>query len=193
VTLAGPGRYSARWTVTDRNGDTRTIATTFTVAGPAGGGQTPGTTPQGGGGGGAVAVAAFVGRVALQATKFRAAAKGGPVATASQRRKKKAPTGTVVTYRLTRAGTARFAVERTVTGRRKGRSCVKVTKRNRKARSCKRVEVLGTFTHAGVAGANKFRFTGRVGRKALKPGRYALAAAIGNGAVAQRTAFRIVR
>jgi hypothetical protein len=201
--VGGPGRYAARWKVTDRNGDTRTIVTSFTVAAPTatGGGSPPATTGGGAapaaGRPGPVAVASIVGRVALQSTRFRAAGKGGPVAGAAaakqKRKKKKAPIGTLVTYRLTAAGTARFAVERTVTGRRKGRGCVKATKKNRKARSCKRVEVLGTFTHTGVAGLNRFRFTGRVGKKALRPGRYTLAAGVGTAKPDRRTAFRIVR
>jgi hypothetical protein len=38
------------------------------------------------------------------------------------------------------------------------------------------VQKVGTLTHAGGAGRNKFKFSGRVSGRRLRPGRYQLAA-----------------
>ena len=66
------------------------------------------------------------------------------------------------------ASTARASVTFSVTQRQAGRRgahgrCVKPTARNRQARRCTRTVTLrGSFAQAGKAGANKFRFTGRL-------------------------------
>jgi hypothetical protein len=41
---------------------------------------------------------------------------------------------------------------------------------------CTRVIKAGSFTDRGVAKGNRVRFTGRLGRRALSPGRYRLTA-----------------
>jgi hypothetical protein len=71
------------------------------------------------------------------------------------------------------------------------------TRRNRDARACTRyVLMLGAFIHRGHAGANSFRFTGRLGRRRLRPGSYWLVAratdAFGNVSAPARAAFRIL-
>jgi hypothetical protein len=57
------------------------------------------------------------------------------------------------------------------------------------------VGVSGRFTHAGAAGANRFRFRGRIGGRALAPGRYRLVGSpprVGTTAgTPRRIAFRI--
>jgi hypothetical protein len=50
--------------------------------------------------------------------------------------------------------------------------------------------VPGKVTHPGVRGANALRFSGRLGRRTLKRGRYRLVARAGTGPVV-RAAFRI--
>jgi hypothetical protein len=58
------------------------------------------------------------------------------------------------------------------------------------------VTLRGTLTHAGLAGPNKLVLRGRLGRRALAPGRYRLVAlatdAVGNRSAPMRTSFRIV-
>ena len=39
------------------------------------------------------------------------------------------------------------------------------------------MSVRGSFAHSGVQGSNRFRFTGRLGRRALAAGSYVLLAA----------------
>jgi hypothetical protein len=103
----------------------------------------------------------------------------------------------VVTYNLDRAGSVRFAVTQRQAGRRGAHGrCVKPTSHNRRARRCSRVVTLhGAFTQQGKAGANTFRFTGRLSRKSLKPGSYRLGATRIDGRLKGRTTsalFRIV-
>ena len=53
------------------------------------------------------------------------------------------------------------------------------------------------FTHAGATGANGLRFSGRLGRRRLRPGRYRLVATAirldGTAGRLARVRFRIVR
>jgi hypothetical protein len=94
--------------------------------------------------------------------------------------------------------TAIFTVERATTGRRVGRRCVRTTRRNRSRRKCTRyVRVRGSFNHQGAAGANSFRFSGRVRNRKLAVGSYRLVAtaedAADNKSPTRRRNFRIVR
>jgi DNA-binding beta-propeller fold protein YncE len=103
-----------------------------------------------------------------------------------------------VHYSLSEPAKTTFTVERKTTGRRSGHRCVKATRRNHKARHCT-LYVLqrGSFTRQGGAGANAFKFTGRLRNRKLAVGAYRLVAvaadAAGNKSAARRRAFRIVR
>jgi Glycine rich protein len=124
-------------------------------------------------------------------TEFRAAGEGGSIA-------RKHPVGARVRYRLSEAASAKFTVQRAARGRKRGKKCVPLTRRNRRARRCTRYRRLrGSFTHAGKAGLNSFRFTGRLRGKKLRPGRYRLTMvatdSAGNRSRAKRARFRIVR
>jgi hypothetical protein len=124
--------------------------------------------------------------LALSPKSFRAARSGGAVASAKPRAKK--PVGTNVSFGLSTGGQTQFSVERMTMRRR----CVKQTpvKKNCERRTKLRTLKLG-FTESGNAGLNRFRFTGRLGNRALAPGRYFLVGSAG-GSV-KRAAFRIVR
>jgi len=105
--------------------------------------------------------------------------------------------GTRVSFRLSEAGRVRFRVERELPGRRRGGRCV-APRRAPRGRACtRRARVRGSFEHAGRAGANTFRFRGRVAGRALRPGRYVLVAtplaADGRPGRATRVRFRIAR
>jgi hypothetical protein len=84
--------------------------------------------------------------------------------------------GTQVRYKLSEAATAHFRVQRPKSGR--------------------YVTLRGGFTHAGSVGANSFKFTGRLGGRKLKPGRYRLVQvavdAAGNRSATKGVGFRIV-
>ena len=128
-----------------------------------------GRATRGGGGGGRV------GRPTLSQLKisphgFLAAASGGS-ATSARRH------GARVTFRLDIAARVGFTVQQSLPGRRQddGR-CVRPTRANRGAKSCRRILTFGSFTVAGRAGANGFHFTGRANGQQLAPGSYTLVA-----------------
>lgn len=105
--------------------------------------------------------------------------------------------GTTFRYRLSEPAEVTFAISRATRGRRVGKRCRTQTRGNRKRRRCTRYVAAGAFRDQGVAGQNGKRFSGRIGRKSLKPGRYratltAVDAAI-NRSTPKRIAFRVVK
>jgi CSLREA domain-containing protein len=118
----------------------------------------------------------------------------GPKATAVSARAKR---GTTFRYTLSEAARVKIVIARAAAGRRKGKRCAKPTRRLRRAKKCTRFAKSGTLTRASKAGANKVPFSGRIGTKKLKPGRYraVLTAtdAAGNRSLAKTLRFRIVR
>jgi hypothetical protein len=135
----------------------------------------------------------------LSPAAFRAAGSGGSIGAAvAKSLLARAPIGATVAYRLDGAARVAFTIRKTVAGRRKGRRCVRPGLARAGARRCTRTQLLkGSFAHAGAAGRNAFRFTGRLRRRALAPGRYTLVARLpapARGAAARTTrGFRIVR
>jgi hypothetical protein len=85
-------------------------------------------------------------RVTLSAHRFRVVR--------SRRRPARRPTGTVIGYSLTRAARVTF----------------RITPAGPRARSRRG----GLLTRRGRTGRNTLRFTGRIGPRALAPGRYVL-------------------
>ncbi len=141
-----------------------------------------------------VAAAGALESLKLSKARFRAA-KGGEAILSAARKKgkhRRSPVGTTVTYSLSAAGTVSFSVERRVVGRKVGKRCVKKTGANRAKRRCATFKpVRGSFSQAGAAGAGHFRFSGRLGGRALKPGAYRL---LGEAGGASKTvSFTILR
>ena len=125
----------------------------------------------------------------LSPSTFRAAPRGASIAAAI---------GTRLSYTLSEPAKVRFTIARQTKGRRAGRRCVKPMSRNRKARPCTRlIAVRGGFSQSGKAGRNRLRFTGRLGRRALRAGRYVLNAvatdSAGNRSKPRSTRFTIRR
>ena len=109
--------------------------------------------------------------LSLKPRRFRAFRRGGPIVgtTAAKR-------GTTVRYSLDVAARVIFRVQR---------------KRGRKWRRVK-----GRFGVDSTAGANQFRYSGRLRKRALRPGRYRMVAKPRNGAgkgAVTRARFRVVR
>jgi hypothetical protein len=104
-------------------------------------------------------------------TAFRGAGSGPSVRAAAR-----APVGAIVSYTLNTPARVAFTVKRKRSGRRgSGGRCVKQTRRNRARRRCTRlVRVKGSFARQGVAGANRFRFMGRIRGRKLAKARYVL-------------------
>jgi hypothetical protein len=109
----------------------------------------------------------------------------------------KAKRGTTFRYRLSEAARVVFTIQHATRGRKVGRTCRKPTRANRRKRACTRYVAAGRFAIQAPAGANSKRFSGRIGRRALPPGRYrAVLVATdgaGNRSSPKRLAFRVVK
>ena len=124
----------------------------------------------------------------LSPKAFVPAARGPSARAAARHGKKKA--GAIVRYKLIEPARVTFTVQRLVRGVRHGKRCVKP--RGHGGRRCTRVvRVRGSFALKGVAGANKFRFTGRLRRHALPRGSYRLVATPKETAGATGSAVRV--
>jgi hypothetical protein len=118
---------------------------------------------QGGAPGGSTSAAARLTGLKVRPRAFRAPRRGKPIVKRG---------GAKVTYRLDRATTVVFTVERRAGSRWR--------------------RVPGSFRHAGKAGANGLRISGRVANKRLRPGRHRLVATPQGGAPV-RAAFAVRR
>jgi hypothetical protein len=146
--------------------------------------------PGGGGPGGGGAVTPGLTNVSETNSRFRVGRKATPVTA------RRAPVGTTFRFALDQPASVSIEIAQSLPGRRSGRRCVKPTRRNARKRRCTRLVKRGTLKRTGKAGANSVAFSGRIGRKALKPGSYratftATAAGLSSKPVALK--FRVVR
>ena len=117
--------------------------------------------------------------VRLLARRFRV----GSARTATAARvAKRTPTGTRVDFRLSNAATVMFTFARELRGRRVGRSCKPATGKLRGRPACTRAPAAGTLRHTSKAVVNRVAFSGRIGRRALRPGRYRVTVRAANAA-----------
>jgi hypothetical protein len=100
----------------------------------------------------------------------------GPRATAISAARRKLPVGTTLRYKANEAVTMTFTFARRVAGRRKGSKCVAPRKSLRKHKACTRLVVVGKLTRKSATGSGRLKFSGRIGRRALKLGRYQVTA-----------------
>lgn len=124
---------------------------------------------------------------------FRVGAKRTAVVSAKKRR---APIGTTFRFSLDRAATVTITIRRSTVGRRSGKRCVAPTKKLAHHKRCTLLVRSGALTRHGKPASNSVAFTGRVGRRALKPGRYIatfVATAGGKASAAKVLRFKIVR
>jgi hypothetical protein len=128
----------------------------------------------------------FVGPLTATNTTFRV---GDPESSAER--------GTHLRYTLTQEASVTFTVERKTAGRREGGTCRRTTARNRKGAPCTIWVPQGSPVVAAVEGANSTPFSGKIGRKALKPGSYRVRAvatdAVGNESAEKRVKLKIVK
>ena len=106
--------------------------------------------------------------------------------------------GTTFVFKSSEAGAATLTISRVGPGRRRGKQCVKPTKKNRRGRHCTRhTRVRPSLRRTIAAGATAVPFSGRIGKRALKTGSYRLtvivADAAGNRSKPRSVAFRVVR
>jgi hypothetical protein len=106
--------------------------------------------------------------------------------------------GTRFTYELTELARVRIGIERAVAGRRAGGRCVRVRRgRPRTGRRCTAWARAGALRRGFAEGRRRVGFSGRIGRRALTPGRYRAVLTArdpsGNLSRARRIGFRVVR
>ena len=135
-------------------------------------------------------VAPVLSAVAITNKKFAVASASTPVAARAKK-------GTVFSYALSEPSGVTLTLERVTTGRRKGKDCVAATKKNKKGRKCRRYVKAGAISRTGVLGKNSVPFSGRIGKKALKPGNYRASIvatdAAKNASPARTVAFTVVK
>jgi hypothetical protein len=150
----------------------------------------PGPGGPGPGGPAADSTAPALAGTAITPKRFAVDKKPTPV---SARAKK----GAKFAWRLSEPAQVTLVIERSQPGRRKGRRCVKPTRKLRKAKKCARWVPDGTLKRRAVAGKGGTAFTGRIGRKALKPGKHrariTATDAAGNKSAQRIVTFTIVR
>ena len=146
-----------------------------------------GPCPPPGPGGGADTTAPVLDRFTLTNRIFRTAPR------AAARR----PRGTRFRFRLSEGATVHVEIARRAPGRRVGRRCRPPSRRLSGHRGCARYVRVGVLRASGKAGGNRLSFSGRIGRRVLRPGRYrarAIATDLaGNVGAERRLTFRVVR
>jgi hypothetical protein len=75
-------------------------------------------------------------------------------------------------YSLDQAASVAITIERVQAGRKVGSACRKQTRKNRKKRSCTLFAPVGKLSHAGAAGRNTVRFSGKLAGRKLAAGVY---------------------
>jgi hypothetical protein len=184
-TYAAAGTYTVALTTTDAVGNVATATRTVTVVAPGSGGPGPG--------GSAVTPRPVLRSFRISPSRFAVGAKATALSAAAR-----APRGTKLRYDVSAAGTLRVTIARLLPGRRSGTRCVKPTRKLRTRKRCTRAVTRGTLTRKVATGMGTVAFSGRLGTKALPPGRYrATATEEAPGATARSTprtaTFTIVR
>ena len=105
------------------------------------------------------------------------------------------PRGTRFVYALSEPAAIALKLQRALPGRRSGGRCVRPSSRLRKAKRCVRHATVGTLRRNGAKGLNRIRFTGRIGKHALRPGGYraviSATDAASNRSAPRRAVFRV--
>jgi hypothetical protein len=123
----------------------------------------------------------------------------GPRPTALRAAKARRPKeGSAFRYTLSERASVSIEIERPKPGRRAGRACRKPSPRLRHHKRCTRYLRVGTLSRrARPAGRKTTAFSGRIGRRALRPGPYRATLRAkdpaGNSSAPRRITFRIVR
>jgi glucose/arabinose dehydrogenase len=130
---------------------------------------------------------------AMRRTRFRVSPRRTSLGAARRRAK----AGSGFRYRLSEAARVRIAIERRALGRRVGGRCRRTRKSLPRKRRCVRYLRVGMLRRAAKAGRNRHAFSGRLGRRAIRPGRYRATIratdSTGNRSSPRRARFRIVR
>jgi hypothetical protein len=110
----------------------------------------------------------------------------------------RAKRGATFSYRLSEPATATITISRPSPGRRSHGKCKAPSRKLRHAKKCIRFVKVGTLTRKSQpAATNHVKFSGRIGRRALRPGKYRASITAtdpaGNRSKAKQLTFKIVR
>jgi DNA-binding beta-propeller fold protein YncE len=105
--------------------------------------------------------------------------------------------GSSFRFELSEPASVRIAIERIRPGRKVGKRCKAPRPKLAKRRACRRFTGAGALDFAGrPQGSNAIRFSGKVGKRALRLGRYRATIvatdAAGNGSVPRRAGFAVL-
>ncbi|MEA2386966.1 MAG: hypothetical protein QOJ22_1140, partial [Thermoleophilaceae bacterium] len=180
----GTGEKTLTVAAVDRSGRRTEVARHYTVV-PAGGSIPPDTTDR----------TAPTLTASLTNRRFRVGR--GSTATSAAKKKKKAPLGTTFRIRLSEPAAYTIRIEKVTRGVKVGKRCLKPSKR-RKGKKCTIAKGAGTLSRTrGLPSLNSLKFSGRIGKKALKPGSYrakVTATDVAGNRSAQKTVtFTVVR
>jgi hypothetical protein len=134
----------------------------------------------------------------LSRKRFRAGSRATPVNALAAALGSSAPRGSAFRFTLSERADVRVVIERALPGQTAGKRCRVPSRAVRRRRPCTRFKRAGTITRTGrAAGRSTIPFSGRIGRRALKHGRYRATMSAtdptGNRSKTRRASFRIVR
>jgi hypothetical protein len=155
------GTYPVTVTATDAVGNSSTT-----------GGSTHIAAAPPGGPGGATTKASIAMLAMLGETNSVFAVGPTPTPLSGQSASTRHQRGTVFSYQLDQPATMKIAIQAKARGRRVGRTCRADSPRLHRKPRCSRTITIATLTRTSHTGRNKVAFSGRIGGRALKPGRY---------------------
>lgn len=146
---------------------------------------------------GADRTAPRVTRLRVKPRRFRVGRRRTARVAARRRARRRIPVGTKFGFTVSEPARVSLRIERVGPGRQLRRGCVRPRRRFRRRRRCRRYRHIFTLKRTVRQGRTRMRFTGRVGRRALRPGLYRVTVrarnASGKLSGRKRAGFRVVR
>jgi extracellular elastinolytic metalloproteinase len=139
-----------------------------------------------------------ISRLSMTNRRFAVSRRRTPRVATPAQRNRPAPRGTVFRFRVSEPATLRIAVERSRRGRRVGGRCRSAKRHLRRGTPCVRYVAVGTLVRRALpAGRSRVTFSGRIGRRPLRPGVqravFSATDAAGNRSRRRALSFSIVR
>jgi TolB protein len=135
-------------------------------------------------------VSPVISRVGMTRRRFAVGRNPTPISA------RRTPRGTAFRYSLSERASVKIVIERAHRGVRVKLRCKPRPRKITRRRACTRFKAVGSLRRRPAIGAVRAPFSGRIGRRALRPGRYRAVLratdAAGNDSKAARVAFKVV-